>query len=170
MPIGKLDHYSIRTLDVEASRRFYTEIMGFQVGYRPEFNFPGLWLYNDRPYPESYGVVHIIGVDLNNPQGLKEYLGDRDLDSLKGTGTVDHMAFAATGLADMRKRLDRNSIPSASAPSPRSACTRSSSRTLATSPLSSTIPPARPSPADELQAPSLKLQEVPSCDLAACSL
>jgi catechol 2,3-dioxygenase-like lactoylglutathione lyase family enzyme len=111
MPIGKLDHYSIRTLDVEASRRFYTEVMGFKVGFRPPFNFPGLWLYNDRPYPESYGVVHIIGIDLNDPAGLKEYLGDKDLDSLKGTGTVDHMAFAATGLADMRERLKRLNVP-----------------------------------------------------------
>lgn len=111
MPIGKLDHYSIRTLDVEASRRFYTEVMGFKVGFRPPFNFPGLWLYNDRPYPESYGVVHVIGVDLSNPEGLKEYLGDRDLDTLKGTGTVDHMAFAATGLADMRERLKRLEVP-----------------------------------------------------------
>ena len=110
MPIGKLDHYSIRTLDVEKSRRFYTEVMGFQVGFRPPFNFPGLWLYNDTPYPESYGVVHIIGVDLDDPAGLKEYLGDRDLESLKGTGTVDHMAFAATGLADMRTRLKRGGI------------------------------------------------------------
>lgn len=111
MPIGRLDHYSIRTLDVEASRRFYTEVMGFQVGFRPPFDFPGLWLYNGRPYPGSYGVVHIIGVDLNDPQGLKEYLGDRDLESLKGTGTVDHMAFAATGLTDMRARLKRLDIP-----------------------------------------------------------
>jgi catechol 2,3-dioxygenase-like lactoylglutathione lyase family enzyme len=111
MPIGRLDHYSIRTLDVEASRRFYTEIMGFQVGYRPEFKFPGLWLYNDRPYPESYGVVHIIGVDVNDPEGLKEYLGDRGLDSLSGTGTVDHMAFAATGLAEMRANLKRRNVP-----------------------------------------------------------
>lgn len=110
MPIGRLDHYSIRTLDVEASRRFYAEVMGFQVGFRPPFNFPGLWLYNGAPYPESYGVVHIIGVDMDDPQGLKEYLGDRDLESLKGTGTVDHMAFAATGLADMRKRLQRQHI------------------------------------------------------------
>lgn len=111
MPIGKLDHYSIRTLDIEASRRFYTEVMGFEVGFRPQFDFPGLWLYNGTRYPESYGVVHIIGVDLNNPAGLKEYLGDRDLSTLNGTGTVDHMAFAATGLADMRRRLQRLGIP-----------------------------------------------------------
>lgn len=110
MAVGKLDHYSIRTLDIEASRRFYTDIMGFEVGFRPPFDFPGLWLYNGAAYPESTGVVHIIGIDLNNPEGLKAYLGDRDLASLKGTGTVDHMAFTATGLADMRERLKRHNV------------------------------------------------------------
>ena len=107
MPIGRLDHYSIRTQDIEASRRFYTEVMEFQIGFRPPFNFPGLWLYNGAPYPESCGVVHIIGIDLNDPQGLKEYLGDRDLSTLNGTGTVDHMAFSATGLGDVLARLKR---------------------------------------------------------------
>jgi hypothetical protein len=28
MGIQRIDHYSIRTLDVEASRKFYTEIIG----------------------------------------------------------------------------------------------------------------------------------------------
>ena len=110
MPIGRLDHYSIRTVDIEASHRFYTGVMGFQVGFRPPFKFPGLWLYNGAPQPESFGVVHIIGVDLNDPEGLKEYLGDRDLESLQGTGTVDHMAFGATGLTDMRERLARHDV------------------------------------------------------------
>ena len=110
MPIGKLDHFSIRTLDIEASRRFYTEIMGFEVGFRPSFDFPGLWLYNGAHYPESTGVVHIIGIDPANPEGLKAYLGDRDLESLKGTGTVDHMAFNATGLQEMRERLKRHNV------------------------------------------------------------
>jgi len=31
----KLTHYAIRTTDLEASRRFYTEVMGFHFGYRP---------------------------------------------------------------------------------------------------------------------------------------
>lgn len=110
MPVGKLDHYSIRTLDIEASRRFYTEVMGFEVGFRPAFDFPGLWLYNGAKPPESYGVVHIIGIDPANPEGLKAYLGERDLDTLTGTGTVDHMAFAATGLAETRARLDRKGV------------------------------------------------------------
>lgn len=110
MPVGKLDHYSIRTLDIEASRRFYTEVMGFSVGFRPPFRFPGIWLYNGAQYPETTGVVHIIGIDPNDPQGLKDYLGDRDVASLQGTGSVDHMAFAATGLADMRERLQVHNI------------------------------------------------------------
>ena len=111
MPIDKLDHYSIRTLDLAASQKFYTEIMGFTIGFRPPFKFPGLWLYNGASYPESYGVVHIIGVDPNDPEGLREYLGDRDLASLKGTGTVDHMAFRATGLAQMRSTLQNARVP-----------------------------------------------------------
>ena len=110
MPVGKLDHYSIRTLDVEASRRFYTGVMGFTVGFRPPFKFPGLWLYNGAQYPETTGVVHLIGIDRDDPQGLKDYLGDRDLESLQGTGTGDHMAFTATGLADMRARLVEHGV------------------------------------------------------------
>ena len=110
MPVGKLDHYSIRTPEVEASRRFYTEVMGFTVGFRPPFKFPGIWLYNGAQYPETTGVVHIIGIDPSDPQGLKDYLGDRDITSLQGTGTVDHMAFVATGLADMRARLQNHGI------------------------------------------------------------
>ncbi len=110
MPVGRLDHYSIRTLDIEASRRFYTEVMGFTVGFRPPFRFPGLWLYNGAQYPETTGVLHIIGIDPDDPQGLQDYLGDRDPASLQGTGTVDHMAFTATGLADMRERLARHGL------------------------------------------------------------
>lgn len=110
MPVGRLDHYSIRTFDIEASRRFYTEVMGFTAGFRPPFDFPGLWLYNGPQYPETTGVVHIIGIDPDNPQGLKDYLGDRDPASLEGTGTVDHMAFTATGLGDMRARLARHGV------------------------------------------------------------
>ena len=106
MPVGRLDHYSIRTLDIEASRRFYTGIMGFTVGFRPPFDFPGIWLYNGVQYPETTGVVHIIGIDPHNPQGLKDYLGDRDPASLQGTGTVDHMAFTASDLKAVKARFD----------------------------------------------------------------
>jgi catechol 2,3-dioxygenase-like lactoylglutathione lyase family enzyme len=104
MPIEKLAHYSIRTTDLEASRVFYTEVLGFRVGYRPPFDFPGIWLYLGDDERE-YGTVHIIGIDPNDPEGLIAYLGDKSLDSLTGTGSVDHIAFNATGLAGMRKTV-----------------------------------------------------------------
>lgn len=110
MAIDKLAHYSIRTTDLEASRVFYTEILGFRVGYRPPFDFPGIWLYMGEDERE-YGTVHIIGIDPNNPEGLIKYLGDKSLDSLKGTGSVDHIAFNATGLAEMRQKLTSRGMP-----------------------------------------------------------
>lgn len=112
MPLTKIAHYSIRTLDLEATRKFYTEVMGLTIGPRPKFNFPGLWLYNGSHDSYDNAVVHIIGIDLNDPQGLKDYLGDRDPDSLKGgTGTFDHIAFAATDVAGMVSHLKKKAVP-----------------------------------------------------------
>ena len=112
MPLSKIAHYSIRTLDLAATRKFYTEVMGLTVGPRPKFNFPGLWLYNGSHESYDNAVVHIIGIDLNDPQGLKDYLGDRDLDSLKGgTGTFDHIAFTATDVRSMVTRLKNGKVP-----------------------------------------------------------
>ena len=104
MAINRLAHYSIRTTDLESSRKFYTEVLGLRVGFRPPFDFPGIWLYLGDDEQE-YGTVHIIGIDPNDPQGLIEYLGDKSLDSLRGTGSVDHIAFTATDLADMRRTI-----------------------------------------------------------------
>ena len=70
-----------------------------------------MWLYNGDHANYDNAVVHIIGIDLDNPEGLKAYLGDRSLDSLKGTGTVDHIAFAATGLQQMLAHLKAGNVP-----------------------------------------------------------
>lgn len=104
MPINKLAHYSVRTTDMDASRRFYLEVMGFREGFRPQFEFPGLWLYKGGDESE-YGVVHIIGIDANDPSGLAAYLGDRGDDLLHGSAAIDHLAFLATDLLDMHRRL-----------------------------------------------------------------
>jgi catechol 2,3-dioxygenase-like lactoylglutathione lyase family enzyme len=100
-----LNHLSIRTLDLEATRTFYETVLGLTVGPRPDFPFPGLWMYRGDHGDIANAVVHIIGMDRNDPQGLKNYLGDRDPSSLHGTGAVDHVAFFATGLAGMRSHL-----------------------------------------------------------------
>ncbi len=106
----KLGHYSVRTLDLAASERFYTQALGFRSGYRPPFDFPGVWLYLGDDESE-FGVIHIIGLDPDRPEGLASYLGDRDAGSLSGSGAVDHIAFLATGWLEVRARLERMSIP-----------------------------------------------------------
>ncbi|WP_269501595.1 VOC family protein [Burkholderia sp. IMCC1007] len=103
MAITKLAHYSIRTTDLEKSRQFYTQVLGFREGFRPPFDFPGIWLYNGDD-ESDFGVVHIIGTDPNDREGLIAYLGDKDLPQT-GTGTVDHIAFLATGLEQFWAKL-----------------------------------------------------------------
>jgi len=117
MDIKRIDHYSIRTLDVEASRKFYTEVIGLKVGPRPPFNFPGLWLYRDEPPVDldhaagNYGIVHVMGVDLANPTGLIDTLGYVDPDTLHGsTGALDHIALAVTGCEEMIERCRRGNV------------------------------------------------------------
>jgi len=109
MPLKKLAHYSVRTMDIEASKRFFVDVLGMREGYRPAFKFPGAWLYlgDDE---SDFGVVHIIGIDRNNPDGLREYLGDKDESSLHGSGSVDHIAFTAIGIAQMRTKLQAEKV------------------------------------------------------------
>jgi catechol 2,3-dioxygenase-like lactoylglutathione lyase family enzyme len=106
-----LNHFSIRTLDLEACERFYCGLLGLVSGPRPPFPFPGLWLYAGDTAQWSNAAVHIISIDRNDPEGLKQYLGDRDEASLQGTGSVDHLAFFATGLAEMLARLQAQAVP-----------------------------------------------------------
>ena len=117
MEIKRIDHYSIRTLDVEASRKFDTEILGLKVGQRPPFDFPGLWLYRGEPPVDldhaegNYGIVHVMGVDRDNPQALIDYMGGAEPDTQQGnTGALDHVALAVTGRAIMIERCKRNNV------------------------------------------------------------
>ena len=40
-------------------------------------------------------MLHIIGIDPNDPEGLRRYLGERPAGGRVGTRTVDHIAFLA---------------------------------------------------------------------------
>lgn len=39
MTIKHLQHYLIRAKNIEVSKKFYTEVLGLNVGYRPPFKF-----------------------------------------------------------------------------------------------------------------------------------
>lgn len=105
MPLTQLDHCSIRTAQLEQTRIFYVDVLGLTVGPRPDFPFPGVWLYRG-----EQAVVHVIGIDPDDASGLQDYLGDRGADASGGTGTIDHIAFTATNIAEMRARLTAASV------------------------------------------------------------
>ena len=105
-----LNHFSIRTADLEASRRFYVDVLGLTVGPRPDFPFPGLWMYRGDHADVVNAVVHLIGIDRTDPSGLQQYLGDRTPQSLQGSGAVDHIAFFADGLSGVRSHLRERAV------------------------------------------------------------
>ena len=111
MTIERLDHYSIRTTDVETTRKFYTEALGLEVGPRPDFPFPGVWLYQG-----PIAVVHVVGIDPANTAGLQDYLGDRPADAetqgtvSPGTGSIDHVAFLGRDVDAMRAHFQSAAI------------------------------------------------------------
>jgi len=80
-------------------------MLGLRVGDRPPLGFPGYWLYaGDQP------VVHLIGIDEDDPQALIDYLGDADPESLKGGGAVDHLAFRASEAQALKARLAKMNV------------------------------------------------------------
>ena len=106
MPLDRIDHFSIRTLKLEETRTFYENAMGMEAGDRPPLPFPGYWLYLG-----EQSVIHLIGIDENNPEGLNEYLGEVNVTELSGGGAVDHLAFRASGSKDLIDRLKILKVP-----------------------------------------------------------
>ncbi|WP_135468120.1 VOC family protein [Crenalkalicoccus roseus] len=97
MGLHALNHYTIRTADLERTRDFYVTVLGLEVGHRPPLGFPGYWLYcGGQP------TVHLVG-----PRERDAHL-PREAGP---TGLLDHIAFTCTGLAEMRERLKRHGVP-----------------------------------------------------------
>jgi catechol 2,3-dioxygenase-like lactoylglutathione lyase family enzyme len=96
MGLNGLNHYTIKPVDLEATKDFYVDVLGLEIGYRPPLGFAGYWLYcGGQP------TVHLIG-----PRER-----DAHIPRVKGgTGQLDHIAFACTDLAEMRERLARHRV------------------------------------------------------------
>ncbi|HEX7273538.1 MAG TPA: VOC family protein [Casimicrobiaceae bacterium] len=90
MSIEGMNHFTILTADVEATVEFYREVLGLEAGPRPNFNFPGAWLYAG-----GSPILHVIG--------------GRTREALK-PGVIDHMAFSARGLPSVLATLRARSI------------------------------------------------------------
>ena len=88
MQIEKLDHVNMRTTQLDNMVNWYTHVLGMRIGDRPNFPFPGAWMYaNDTV------MVHLIGID--GPEGIGSEV------FLK----LEHFAFSASGLNQFEAKL-----------------------------------------------------------------
>ncbi len=104
MPLSHLEHFLIQTADLQATRDWYVNVLGFREGSHPDFKFPVVWLYlGDKD------VVHLTQGGKNVSENRKAYLGQQS-DATHGSGVVDHVAFRSTGLREMMEHLQRHRI------------------------------------------------------------
>ena len=101
MPLENLNHVLVLTRDLEATRDFYVDVLGLDDGYRPPFPFPGHWIYLG-----ERAVVHVA----ENRSYLHARDQTRDGAQDQDTGSIDHIAFEATGLKHMIARLEERGI------------------------------------------------------------
>jgi catechol 2,3-dioxygenase-like lactoylglutathione lyase family enzyme len=55
MTIRGIDHINIGTDRLDETVAFFRDILGLKVGWRPDFGFPGAWLYAG-----DTAVVHLV--------------------------------------------------------------------------------------------------------------
>ena len=100
MPVTELNHFLIRTNDLERTKDFYCGVLGFEVMPRPDFPFPGYWL----------GVNGKIQVHLAQggvPNSELYYLGSPKNAATTNSGVVDHIAFLATDPEKLNSRFEK---------------------------------------------------------------
>lgn len=103
--LTRLEHFLVMTHDVDATRDFYRDILGFSEGARPELGFLGHWLYLG-----EIPVIHIA--EWASYTAHSQRLGIPVTRPAAGTGPLDHVAF--NGPADryesLRARLDASAL------------------------------------------------------------
>lgn len=106
MPVIQFDHYTLRSRDVDATARFYAEVMGFRVERLDMFEFPMRLLFLG-----EQAIVHVLGAG----PALDAFLA-RSAPSLQNSRARDacnleHVAFNATGRSEMTRRLEGTGTP-----------------------------------------------------------
>lgn len=89
----KLNHINIAAPAelLETVREFYCSVLGLEVGFRPQFEQPGFWLYSaEKP------LVHLTEREVDQPGPPGGYL--------------NHVAFESSGLHMMIDRLVANKV------------------------------------------------------------
>ena len=92
--VGVLDHFNIRTRKLSDTVRFYESVLGLEKGPRPNFAFPGAWMYS-----EGKAVVHLVDISATDEPQKPD------------SGVVHHVAFVSTGFDGMSQRLKSRGMP-----------------------------------------------------------
>ena len=92
LPITAVHHISHITANLDASRAFYQDVLGFRSIQRPNFKFAGAWLFN-------YGVqVHLI---VDEAAAQREH---------PVSTRVDHIAFHVNDTTHVESLLQQHGI------------------------------------------------------------
>jgi catechol 2,3-dioxygenase-like lactoylglutathione lyase family enzyme len=103
MPLTQLEHYLVLTDDLDRTRDFYRDALGLREGARPPLGFPGYWLYvGDVP------CIHIAEWDTYRTHSIAA--GISVSMQAPGTGPLDHIAFNAIDLGEVKARLAAHKI------------------------------------------------------------
>ncbi len=86
-----MNHFTVIAEDADRTLAFYVGLLGMTVGHRPDLGFPGAWLY------------------AGGPQALLHVYFDRPVPPQRA-GVIDHMAFTAQGLKDVKARFDEQGV------------------------------------------------------------
>jgi len=105
MALKTFEHVLILADDVDKTKDFYVNILGLNIGYRPDFPFKGYWLYLDEN-PKA-ACIHLAM--RKQDTGQDYYIGKKD-DVKSGSGAIDHVAFNADDIESMKAKLEKISI------------------------------------------------------------
>jgi len=100
MPVADINHVLVRTTDIDATKDFYVDVLGFEVLPRPKFPFPGYWLGVD-----GTALVHVGLHGVEN--STLYYIGSPENAATDNAGVIDHVAFLATDPQAMIERFER---------------------------------------------------------------
>lgn len=93
MPIERFDHYNLNCADLERTRAFYCDVLGFTTGPRPPIDLPGYWLYLG-------GLPQIHLIERTSQAAALPTT----------SGALDHVAFRLTEPEAMIARLKAHGV------------------------------------------------------------
>jgi catechol 2,3-dioxygenase-like lactoylglutathione lyase family enzyme len=105
MPITHMQHYMVLSKDLEKTRAFYCDVLGLRTGPRPPFNFDGYWIYT----PDDVATVHVAG-QASYDANSRPADGPAADAGRNGSGSVDHIAFAANNYDELVASFKKHNV------------------------------------------------------------